>query len=241
MQNCHAVPRPEIIQIMTFSIAGRCESTGMFGLAVSSSSPAVAARCAFARAGVGAVSSQNITDPDLGTQCLDLMATGSTAVEAIDIIAKRTNNIEYRQLTAVDINGLSASFIGDKSLGIFSQASTSNVVCAGNLLSNSDIPNAMVEVFVKSTGHLAERLLLAMNAAVDAGGEAGPVHSAGMLLVDKQSWPIVDLRVDWHESANPIGELEKLWALYAPQLNDYVTRAKNPAAAPSYGVPGDDK
>ena len=75
---------------MTFSIAARCAETGMFGLAVSSSSPAVAARCAFARAGVGAVASQNITDPALGERCLDLMAAGSSARLAIDtIVAER--------------------------------------------------------------------------------------------------------------------------------------------------------
>ena len=67
---------------MTFSIAARCARTGMLGLAVSSSSPAVAARCAYARAQVGAVASQNITDPTLGPRLLDLMALGATAPEA---------------------------------------------------------------------------------------------------------------------------------------------------------------
>ncbi|HSF95655.1 MAG TPA: DUF1028 domain-containing protein, partial [Thermohalobaculum sp.] len=71
---------------MTFSIAARCSETGMFGIAVSSSSPAVAARCAHARAGVGAVASQNITDPALGTRALDLMALGARAPEAITIL-----------------------------------------------------------------------------------------------------------------------------------------------------------
>ena len=91
---------------MTFSVAARCESTGMFGLAVSSSSPAVAARCAFARAGIGAVSSQNITDPDLGSSCLDLMAQGASAQQAIDTLVNNTENIQFRQLTAVDAKGL---------------------------------------------------------------------------------------------------------------------------------------
>ena len=58
---------------MTFSLVARCEDTGMFGVAVSSSSPAVAARCAYARAGVGGVASQNITDPTLGPRALDMM------------------------------------------------------------------------------------------------------------------------------------------------------------------------
>ena len=68
---------------MTFSIAGRCAKTGMFGVAISSSSPAVGARCAHARAGVGAFGTQNVTDPRLGPQGLDLMATGASAEQAI--------------------------------------------------------------------------------------------------------------------------------------------------------------
>src|SRR4029453_5084918 len=72
---------------MTFSIAARCARTGMLGIAVSSSSPAVAARCAYAHAHVGAVGSQNITDPTLGPRLLDLMALGATAPEAVHIVA----------------------------------------------------------------------------------------------------------------------------------------------------------
>lgn len=224
---------------MTFSIAARCEKTGMFALAVSSSSPAVAARCVFARAGVGAVASQNITDPSLGPRILDLMALGASASEAIAVVAASTDYIQYRQLTAVDDKGRGASFSGEQTLGKHATASAQNVVCAGNLLSSKAIPEAMVNAFVGSEGHLVDRLLVAMNSALLAGGEAGPVHSAGLLLVDKVSWPIASLRIDWHEAAKPVKELEKLWKLYSPQLGDYVNRALNPSVAPSYGVPGD--
>lgn len=211
----------------------------MFGLAVSSSSPAVAARCAFARAGVGAVASQNITDPSLGPRVLDLMALGASSSEAIAIVCGSTDHIEYRQLTAIDAKGRGASFSGAHTLGMNATASSHDVVCAGNLLSSEAIPEAMAKAFVGSEGHLVDRLLVAMQAALLAGGEAGPVHSAGLLLVDKVSWPIASLRIDWHDAAKPVDELEKLWKLYSPQLADYVARAQNPSAAPSYGVPGD--
>jgi len=224
---------------MTFSVAARCAKTGMFGLAVSSSSPAVAARCAFVRAGVGAVASQNITDPALGNQCLDLMQNGATALEAVDSISTGTQHIEYRQLTAVDSDGNSASYIGSQSLGVFAVSNDTNIVCAGNLLANDSVPKKMVDAFHTSEGHLAQRLLDVMRAALEAGGEAGPVHSAGLLIADKTSWPICDLRVDWDESGKPVHALQTLWQLYEPQLEDYVTRARNPASAPSYGVPGD--
>jgi uncharacterized Ntn-hydrolase superfamily protein len=78
-----------------------------------------------------------------------------------------------------------------------------------------------------------------MAAARAAGGEAGPVHSAALQVVDDVIWPIVDLRVDWTEE-DPIAALDRLWQAYRPQMQNYVTRALNPTAAPSYGVPGDE-
>ena len=77
-----------------------------------------------------------------------------------------------------------------------------------------------------------------MRAALAAGGEAGPVHSAGMLLVDQQDWPLAELRCDWSEDC-PIDDIARAWDVYKPQMNDYITRALNPSDAPSYGVPGD--
>lgn len=107
------------------------------------------------------------------------------------------------------------------------------------MLANDGVPAAMVATFTTSTGHLGDRLIGAMQAALDAGGEAGPIHSIGMRLVRDVAWPIADLRVDWTEG-DPISELAALWARYKPQMDDYVTRALNPSAAPSYGVPGDE-
>lgn len=225
---------------MTFSIAARCQNTGMFGLAVSSSSPAVAARCAFARAGIGAVASQNITDPTLGPRCLDLMSDGASAAAAIEQITNSTTNIAYRQLTAVDSAGISASYSGDNTLGCYASANGPNAVCAGNLLANSDVPQAMLNAFEQSSGHLGDRLLTVMLAGADAGGEAGPVHSAGMLLVREVSWPVASLRVDWDEHGTPIESLQNVWSVYKPQLDDYVKRALDPSLAPAYGVAGDE-
>src|ERR1700744_204458 len=103
---------------MTFSIVARCAKSGMLGVAVSSSSPAVAARCAHARAGVGAVASQNVTDPALGARALDLMHLGASAPQAIDALCGSTNFIEYRQLLIVDAHGRSAIHTGSAALGI---------------------------------------------------------------------------------------------------------------------------
>ncbi len=224
---------------MTFSIVARCRDSGMFGAAVSSSSPAVAARCAGARAGVGAVSSQNVTDPTLRGRCLDLMERGASSAEAVGILARTAKHMRHRQLLAVDGLGNTAVHSGDDTLGIWSAAQVPDAASAGNLLADKSVPRAMAEAFEASRGHLGERLLLAMRAALDAGGEEGPVHSAGMYLVREVSWPVADLRIDWSDG-DPIADLGDLWNLYKPQLDAYVTRALNPDSAPSYGVPGDE-
>ncbi|CUH52080.1 DUF1028 domain-containing protein [Shimia marina] len=224
---------------MTFSLVARCAETGMFGLAISSSSPAVAARCSFARAGVGAVASQNVTDPSLGPLTLDLMGQGKSAGEAIEAIKAQAKFIEYRQVLAVDTNGLSAIHSGPNSLGIWTQAQAENVASGGNLLDNDEVPQAIVDGFLSSTGHIGDRLIAAMRAGLTAGGEAGPVHSAGMKIVDKVSWPVADLRCDWTEDC-PIETIATAWDVYKPQLDAYIQRAFDPRGAPSYGVPGDE-
>jgi uncharacterized Ntn-hydrolase superfamily protein len=223
---------------MTFSLVARCRETGMFGVAVSSSSPAVAARCAYARAGVGAVLSQNVTDPSLGPLVLDLMEGGMSAEAAIAEIQKRGRFIEYRQVLAVDRNGKTAIYSGPNALGIWAEARAENVAAGGNLLANDGVPAAIVDGFLASSGHLGDRLIAAMRAGLAAGGEAGPVRSAGLKIVDKVSWPIADLRCDWTEDC-PIAAIATLWSIYQPQLEAYLQRALDPREAPRYGVPGD--
>ncbi len=224
---------------MTFSIVARCAETGMFGVAVASSSPAVAARCAYARAGVGAVASQNVTDPALGPRALDLMAQGASAPEAVAVLKATGAHIGYRQVLAVDVAGRTAIHSGSCVLGTHAEAWAENVASGGNLLADRHVPQAIVDGFLAAPGHLGDRLIAAMRAAVAAGGEEGPVHSAGMKLVDKVSWPVADLRIDWTGDC-PIEALARLWEIYQPQLDAYVTRALDPTAAPSYGVPGDE-
>lgn len=210
----------------------------MFGMAVSSSSPAVAARCAYARAGVGAVASQNVTDPLLGTLTLDLMEGGMSAAEAIAEIQARSQFMEYRQVLAVDAAGGTAIHSGPRSLGIWTQAQAENVASGGNLLDNDGVPQAIVDGYLSAEGHIGDRLIAAMRAGLAAGGEAGPVHSAGMKIVDKVAWPVADLRCDWTEEC-PIQAIATAWDVYKPQLDAYIQRALDPREAPSYGVPGD--
>ena len=185
----------------------------MFGTAVASSSPAVAARCSYTRSNVGAISSQNVTDPSLGNLSLDLLEKGLSAFQVIDQIKKTEKNLEYRQVLVIDSKGQTALHSGENSLGICSEAKGLNVLSAGNLLANSEVPQAIVKIFENTSGHLGDRLIEALIGGLDAGGEAGPVHSAGIKISDKVSWPIVDLRCDWTEDC-PIKKLSEIWKVY---------------------------
>ncbi len=222
---------------MTFSIVARCAETGQFGMAISSSSPAVAARCAFARAGVGAAATQNITNPGLGSLMLDLLSQGHSAPQAVAKAVRQEKFPEYRQLLCVDALGRTATWSGQNALGIWGVAEGKGVAAGGNLLADKAIPAAMVTVFESTTGHLGDRLLSAMQAALALGGEAGPVHSAGLLIVDGQLWPLAELRCDWDDA--PIAHIVRAWQVYKPQMAAYQTRALDPRAAPSYGVAGE--
>ncbi|MFW0757212.1 DUF1028 domain-containing protein [Pseudomonas sp. H11T01] len=225
---------------MTFSIVGRCAETGQLGIAISSSSIAVGARCPWLRAGVGAVATQNITLPALGPEILDLLDAGESPAAALDKALTRHGFSQYRQVAVIDHHGATALFTGSQALGVNNAVAGDQCVAAGNLLANPCVIQAMVDAFEVTAGELlADRLLAAMHAAMAAGGEAGPVHSAALSVVSDLLWPIVDLRVDWAEQ-NPIGQLDQLWQAYRPQMDDYVIRALNPTVAPSYGVPGDE-
>jgi uncharacterized Ntn-hydrolase superfamily protein len=225
---------------MTFSIIGRCPETGQLGVAISSSSIAVGARCPWLRAGVGAVATQNVTLPALGPQILDLLEDQQLEpAAALERALNATGWSQYRQVTVIDSQGHTAFFTGKEALGLHNAVAGEQCVAAGNMLAGVQVIEAMVQAFENAPGLLADRLLAAMHAAMAAGGEAGPVHSAALKVVDDHTWPIVDLRIDWADE-DPIDKLNGLWQAYRPQKQDYVTRALNPTAAPSYGVPGDE-
>ena len=224
---------------MTFSVVARCAETGQLGIAISSSSIAVGARCPWLRPGVGAVASQNITLPSLGPQMLDLLAQGLAPNDALAALMQGDHS-QYRQVTVIDHQGRTAHFSGAQTLGIHHAVSGEQCVAAGNMLANAGVIEAMVNAFEQASGHLADRLLAAMHAGMAGGGEAGPVHSAALVVVDALPWPIVNLRVDWADT-DPLGALDHLWQAYRPQLQDYIDRALNPHIAPGYAVPGDDR
>ena len=222
---------------MTLSIAAWDETSGQLGAVISSSSPSVSSRCLHWQPGVGIALSQNITDPRLGPRMLTLLDDGVEVNAAIDAVVQSTPYISYRQLGLIDSRGITGRYTGTGVLGCFASAEGRHCVAAGNLLDNESVPAAMISAFESSHGSFGTRLLAALIGGIESGGEAGPVHSAGLLIGGEPSWPVAELRIDWDD--DPIAKMQAGWAVYEPQIDDYVTRAYNPEGAPAYGVPGD--
>jgi uncharacterized Ntn-hydrolase superfamily protein len=209
-------------------------------MVISSSSPAVGARCAHARPGVGVAASQNVTDPRLGSALLDaLQERGGDAGAALDDVVAMAPHIEHRQLALLTAGGNARAYTGGGALGISGHRIGNGCVAAGNLLADESVLDAMLDAFQGPArgDDLGNRLIRVLHAAIEAGGEAGPVHSAGLLMCGDVQWPVADLRVDWHD--DPVAQLAAAWDVYRPQLQDYIVRALDPTRAPGYGVPGE--
>ena len=216
---------------MTFSLVGMCRRTGMFGAAVTTSSINVGARCPWARAGVGAVLTQHRTDARLGPRGLDRLESGATAGEAIALLTRDDPTIGWRQLAVIDRGGGTAWYHGDRIASVHAAAEGDGCCAIGNIIRNDRIPAAMVDAFEAAPEeHLAERLLLAVEAGLAAGGEPRQVKSAALLVVDDQPFPLVDLRVELDRA--PLAELRFLWEVYRPRMEVFVTRAVDPDSVP---------
>lgn len=211
---------------MTFSIALRCPQTGQLGLAGATSSMAMGARCLFVNHDAGAVITQHRTDPRLGVAALRYLRSGLSAQETLDKIATAPG-IEWRELAIVDRNGATALRQGANQEPIFANASSPGIVAVGNILRNDQVPAAMVAAALETSGKpIAERLLAALDAALEAGGEIFPLSSAALKVAEYPDFCSVDLRVD--HAAEPLGELRRLWEAYEPQMATFVERVLNP-------------
>ena len=217
---------------MTYSISARCEKTGAFGIAITSSSICVASRCAWVGP-LGAVSTQNITDPALGPAGIALLRQGLGAGAVLNLLLTGTPEPEFRQVGVIDRYGQTALHSGKEALPLAAYAEGPSCIALGNLLASPDVPARMIDAYVAASSEpLAERLMRALEAGLDAGGETGDEHAAGLHVAETFDWPVVDLRVDWHDE--PIAELRRVWTLYAPQRAAYESRARAPGTAPNF-------
>jgi uncharacterized Ntn-hydrolase superfamily protein len=216
---------------MTYSLLGRCARTGQFGAAVTTSSIAVGARVPHVAPGIGGILTQHRTDPRLGPRGLDLLRSGCSAEETLAALVASTPDHKWRQLACIDAQGRTAHFHGAAVKPALNAAHGPDCVAIGNILANDRVPAAMAAAFVACADQpLAERLVRAMEAGEAAGGEGRPVVSAALLVTERQVFPLVDLRVDLAPDA--IIALRALWETYAPSVEEYVTRAIDPDAAP---------
>lgn len=223
----------------TYSVAGRCSSTGALGAIVTSSSPAVGARCAWVKTGAGVVLSQNITDPRLADIGMVALEKGFDARFALEAMKAASPFPEHRQLAAVDADGGSCAFTGQEALGTHSDFCSDGVACVGNLLSDPAIPEAMARHFSTETPlALPERLISAIEVGFQMGGEMDQERSIALLVHTDVPFAYVNLRVDY--SDNPLEDLKRLWDVYQPQAEDYKRRALDPEQAPTFGVKGDE-
>jgi uncharacterized Ntn-hydrolase superfamily protein len=217
---------------MTYSIVARCPESGAFGIAVTSSSICVASRCAWVSP-LGAVTTQNVTDPHIGTAGLALLRQGLGAGAVLQTVLAGTPEPEWRQVGVVDRYGQTAFHSGKEALPTAAFARGEGCLSLGNLLASAAVPERIIAAYNEAKGQpFAERLMRALEAGLAAGGETGEEHGAGLHVANVYDWPVVDLRVDWHDE--PIAELRRIWGLYAPQQAAYESRARRPSVAPSF-------
>ncbi len=220
------------IEFSTFSITARCPRTGRFGVAITTHAIAVTSRCVWVRAGVGAVATQASTDPRLGALGLRLLELGYSAGKVLAEIEASDPYIEFRQLAIVDRDGRVAARTGRENRDWAGHHTGDGYVAMGNMLISERTSLAMAEAFERSSGEaLEERLLRAIEAGRDAGGQHGGQRSAGLVVYDRDVFPRVDLRVDWHDE--PVGELRRAFDEYRPLTEYFNLRAADPTIGPA--------
>jgi uncharacterized Ntn-hydrolase superfamily protein len=217
---------------MTFSLIGRCERTGMFGIAISTSEMAVGSRCIHVAPGVGAIVSQASTNPRLGHLGLNLLRAGYSAPRALDEIAASDQFVERRQLGCLDVTGLGAARTGAGNKPWAGHRVERNVVVTTNAVVGAEVADSMFDAFKRGADlPLWERLLRSLEAGKAAGGQPDGETSSGLYVVDRDTYPLVDLRVDLH--ATPVTELRRLADAYFPLVAYYNLRPRDPNVPPA--------
>jgi uncharacterized Ntn-hydrolase superfamily protein len=210
-----------MLRLSTFSIAARCERTGMLGVAVSTAVPGVGSLCPFARPGVGAVATQSWVNPYLGIDGLRLMAEGLSAPAALEQLMIEDPGRNVRQVGLVDGTGESAAWSGPECVPWFGQVTGRNFAAQGNMLVGEETVQATAEAFSRAAAvDLPERLLIALEAGQAAGGDKRGRQSAALLVVHTEEYPYCELRVDEHRY--PVAELRRIYEVARHQLLPFV-------------------
>jgi uncharacterized Ntn-hydrolase superfamily protein len=191
---------------VTYSIVARDAETGELGVAVQTHQPSVGALCPFAESGVGAVATQSIVEPRYGPRGLKAMRGGESATDALARLTSADDDRALRQIAFVDAQGRVATHTGERCIAYAGHVAGDAFSCQANMMLDPGVPEAMAEAFVASTGALAQRLLVALDAAQAAGGDIRGMQSAALIVVGEGSR--LDRRVD--DSRTPLVELRRL-------------------------------
>jgi uncharacterized Ntn-hydrolase superfamily protein len=200
---------------LTYSIVARDEKTGEMGVAVQSHYFSVGSVVTWARAGVGAVATQAMVEPKYGPLGLELMAAGKTAEEALKALLSVDPKADVRQVAMVDSRGNVAAHTGSRCIPHAGHVTGKGVGCQGNIMRNSSVWREMMKSYNKNDSlPLPERLVAALEAAEEAGGDARGKQSAAILVVSPERsasyWNgrLLELRVE--DNAEPVKELRRL-------------------------------
>ena len=220
-----------LIDFNTFTILGRCNRTGALGVVTTTGEMAVGSRVPFVRDNIGAIATQALTDPRLGTVGLELLREGKTACEVLDTLAEVDPYIETRQVGIIDRSGNAAARTGAKNSEWKGHKCGDGYVSMGNRLTSSMVVDAMAKCFEATPDlDLWARLMLAIEAGRDAGGQHGGQRSAAIYVCENLEYPLVDLRADDYDE--PVAELRRLFDLYVPRIPYYRRRAADPTIGP---------
>ena len=196
---------------MTFSIIARDPGHGLFGVAVSTAVPCVGALCPFAKAGLGAIATQSWVNVRLGSDGLHLLELGLSPEAALTSLLQEDPGAAKRQVAGIDARGRVFVYSGDECVDWYGHRTGENYSVQGNMLVGEETIDAMAEAFERSNGHLAFRLLEALEAGQAAGGDKRGRESAALLVpapADAESWLGFDIRVDQHP--DPVAELRRI-------------------------------
>ena len=221
---------------MTYSIVARDPANGQLGVAVQSHFFSTGSVVPWARPGVGAVATQANARRDYGPRGLELMAQGRSAAEALETLRVQDPGAAMRQVAMIDAGGGAAAFTGSECIRFAGDVQADEVSCQANIMAREGVPEAMLDAFLWASGPLADRLLAALVAAEEAGGDLRGRQSAALLIVPGEGEPwdtVVSLRVE--DDEDPLDELARLLRLHgAYQLlgeGDEATAQGDAAAA----------
>lgn len=200
---------------MTFSIVARCLTTRSLGVGVSTAAPAVGNRVSYVEANIGAIATQANTNINYGIKGLKLLKLGFSPQTCLEAMLKEDSERETRQVIIIDEEGRTAAFTGKENIPWKGHLKGRDFIVAGNMLVGKQVLEAMKKTFENSTGELAERILKALEAGDEAGGDKRGKLSAVLLVANnkqEKTQPLINLRVDI--SLNPVKELRKIFEKY---------------------------